>query len=248
MPAGEAVKAGLKAVGLWTATEFAIRGVLLVAVGIALLASGILSKESVGSGAFLGPATVGTLALALVVLVLIFGRRIRREGLEWQIHLGYRFGRRELVAGVVCGALLLVLIQWGASYVDEFLFPGGSRIAEMLLKIFAEAGPVTAAALLVVNGILAPVVEEFAWRGYIQYRLTQGWGASMGLAATALLFSAKHVVVDVSLSRTTSLVVGSFALGLIRQRWGTGASTAAHVTLNFTATLMFLLDALSPPH
>lgn len=248
MPAGEAVKAGLKAAGLWTVIEFVIRGVLLLAIGIALLASGILSKESVGSGAFLGPATVGTLALALVVLVLIFRRRIRREGLEWQIHLGYRFGRRELVAGVVCGALLLVLIQWGTSYADEFLFPGGSKIAEMLLKLFAEAGPVTAAAMLVVNGILAPVVEEFAWRGYIQYRLTQGWGVSMGLAATALLFAAKHVVVDLSLSRTTSLVVGGFALGLIRQRWGTGASTAAHVTLNFTGTLAALFDVLFLPH
>jgi hypothetical protein len=247
MPAGEAVKTGLKAAGLWTATEFTIRGVLLVAVVGALLASGILSKESVGSGAFLGPAMVASLALALVVLVLTFGRRIRREDLAWETHLAYRFGRRELFAGFVCGGLIFALV-WGASYVDEFLFPGGSRIAEMLLKIFAEAGPVTAAALLVVNGILGPVVEEFAWRGYIQYRLTQGWGASMGLAATALLFAAKHIVVDVSLSRTTTLVVGSFALGLIRQRWGTGASTAAHVTLNFTATLTALFDVLFPPH
>ncbi len=247
MPGGEAVKAGLKAVGLWTATEFAIRGVLLLAIGSALLASGTLSKESVGSGAFLGPAMVGTLALALVVLVLIFGRRIRREELAWETHLAYRFGRRELFAGFVCGGLIPALI-WGTSQVDEFLFPGGSRIVEVLLKIFAEAGPVTAAAMLVVNGILGPVVEEFAWRAYIQYRLTQGWGTSMGLAATALLFAAKHVVVDLSLSRTASLVVGSFALGLIRQRWGTGASTATHVTMNFTATLMFLLDALSPPH
>lgn len=227
-------RSGLKAAGLWTLVEFAIRNGLLAVAGGGLVL--LLGRRPTDPELepFVGIGVAVPLLLALLALAAIFRRQTIRERLGPD-DLGYRFGWGRVLAGLASGALLF-LTAWAASYVDQALFPDWAARAELLIRLMARAGPAVTAIMLVANGVLAPLVEECAWRGYIQYRLTRAWGAWAGLVAPAVLFAAKHVVVDVSFGRTTSLLVGSFGLGLIRHRWGTVASTAAHLTVNLFVT------------
>ena len=50
----------------------------------------------------------------------------------------------------------------------------------------------------------------------------------------------KHVVVDRSLNRLTTLLAIGTVFGVLRYRLGTGASTIAHVTANLLASLIAL--------
>ncbi|MGH2396274.1 MAG: lysostaphin resistance A-like protein [bacterium] len=228
-------KSGLKAAGLWTVVEFAIRAGLVAVAASGLALAGHLPRESALSGMFVGMALAVPLALAAVVLGAIFWRRATREGLELR-DLGYLFSRPHAFAGVASGLFLLPLVIFGTDRIDTALFPDAAKRFESLTRLIASGGQAVTASLLLANGILGPIVEEFAWRGYIQYKFNRALGTWVGLAATALPFAAKHIVVDLSFGRTTSLLLGAFALGLIRQRWGTAASTTAHITVNFVAT------------
>ncbi|MGH9509933.1 MAG: lysostaphin resistance A-like protein [Terriglobales bacterium] len=235
-------KSGLKAAGIWTLVEFAIRVGLIAVAGGGLALSGNLPEGSALPGTFVGMALAVPLAIAAVVLTAIFWRRATREGLGPR-DLGYHISRHRVLAGVASGLFLHLLLGWGTARIDLALFPDAAKAAELLMRLIASGGPVVLASMLLANGILGPIVEEFAWRGYVQYRLTRAWGTWAGLAVTALLFAAKHMVVDLSFGRTLTLLVGACVLGLIRWRWGTAASTVAHVTLNLFGTWYVLATA-----
>lgn len=242
MLSSEASK-GLKATGLWAAVEIAVRGLLGTVVSFGLFISGKASMDSLRSGPPLAVIFVVTLVTAMVLLAIIFKRRVTREQLELQ-DLGYRFERLRVITGLISGLLLFGLVYFGTSVVDEALFPGLAEREEALTRLVIQAGPIVVIAALLGNGVLGPVVEEFAWRGYIQHWLTRAWNLSAGLVVTALLFVLKHIVVDVSLARLTTLFVFAFALGIIRVRWGTLASTATHVTANLVGTAYSIVTIL----
>lgn len=231
------VRAGLKAAAQWVGVEFGFRtlggGILALSLSLPLVSGAVFALDLVA------------VALTVLLLGLLFRRRIRREGLSWRA-LGYaRLTRPVVVAGLAAGGLLLIIVGDVTQPVDLFLFPGGTKRGADLLRMLREAGILAAALLLPLNGVLGPVLEEFAWRGYVQTRLIEGLGVRNGLALTAVLFAAKHVVVDLSAFRLTSLLVFSFAVGLIRIRWGTTATTIAHVVLNLVATSFGIAEAFA---
>lgn len=231
-----AVRAGLSAVLLWVVIEFGIRIGGVVAIGLAYLAAtgwGETPLEQLGAAGF------GLLVLALLVLWVVFYRRILRGRFSLP-DLGYRFTWSAGLIGIACGVGLLGIL-WATATIDTRIF--GPNIE--FLNIVAAAPMLGILALFVGNGLLAPIVEELAWRGYIQGRLALGWNPRAALVATALLFAVKHMVVDASLSRSVTLVVASLALGVIRYRWGTFESTLAHFAMNFTATTLVVFLALT---
>lgn len=233
-----AVRAGLSAALVWFLIELAIRGVAGFVVLEAILTATETREPAPGHFGALG---FGLLVPAMLMLWVVFDRRIRQDRLS-PLALGYRFTWAAGVTGVVCGGVDLFGVLWLTDKIDtQFFGPSNKSV----LTWIAAAPMWAILALLLGNGILAPIVEELAWRGYIQSRLSLGWGSGVGLVATALLFSAKHVVLDVSLSRTATLVIGSLFLGVIRHRWGTFASTLAHFVGNFTATTLGVIEALT---
>lgn len=177
-----------------------------------------------------------TTALAMIILAGAFRHRVRREDLT-AADLGYRWSRTTMLTGALC-ALALFTVALGTALVDRLVF--GAHGDSPWSRRLAAAGPIGLLILLSTNGLLSPVVEEYAWRGYIQLRFMQGWGVLRGGAATALLFAAKHVIVDLSLERTTTLLAGAAALGIMAHRWGTVASTTAHAVTNLAAALLVL--------
>jgi len=230
--------AGIGAALRWVAVEFAIRAVGGGAAWVVLWewqgarpSPGVLVAIEAAAG-----------AVALGVLAAWFNRRRLRAGLGLG-GMGYRLSWPAVAAGAGCGAGLFAGLH-PASVLDERAF--GPLADQALAEAFRDAGPAVALLFLVENGVLAPVVEEFAWRGFIQSVLAAVWSPGAALVVTAALFAAKHVVVDLSLGRATVLVAASLVLGAVRWRWGTAASTICHVVLNLAATAAALLDARSP--
>ena len=89
-----------------------------------------------------------------------------------------------------------------------------------------------------VNGVMVPVVEEFARRGIIQTALVERFSPPLGIGVTSVAFAAKHVVVDRSLGRLTTLLTLASFFGIVCHRLGTGASTATHLPANLAASVL----------
>jgi len=241
-----AVRAGLGAAALWLVLEFTTRYTVLLGSGGFLLATGGATADDLRGplGLIVNAAAAGA---AMALLGTVFYRRCVKEGAR-TVDLGYEFTRRALLAGAVGGVVLMGLLE-GTHSIDELVFSRWDLLRalqpteEEELRIAGQAVAALGLVLIPANGILTPIVEEFAWRGYMQSRLVAGWGAGAGILVTAACFAAKHMIVDVSIGRASTLVVGSLVLGLVRHRWGTGASTTTHLALNLVSSLRYLLAA-----
>lgn len=229
-----APRAAVVAAGVWTAIEYLLRGPCTDLLVDALRRAGHARSPA-------GRFTVAAFLVAPITgtLTAVFARRVRREGLSWSA-LGYACDRRRLVAGILAGIACLMMTMV-TGMVDASLFTRLER-QERFIGGLHGAGTPALAALLLGNGALVPVAEEFAWRGYIQSRLNLAWGPIPAVVMTAVFFALKHVIVDWSLTRVTTLITGALALGIIGNRYGTAASTAAHIVLNFTATAAAILS------
>lgn len=233
-PRGRSLRAGLSAALLWVVVEAGLRW-----AGLALVVWWDTARAPVTAGILLW-ANVVVLLPVLLVLAWLFARRVRRDGLTWT-DLAYRPWRVGLwpAVGAAAGALGIVLAiePW-----EDALFPETAR-----QRLWDEgrrlAGPLIGLVAVPVNGILGPLVEEFAWRGYIQTRMRLALGSSTGVVVTALLFAAKHAIVDATLGRSVTVTIVAFVLGIVGARWGTQASTVTHMAANAVATLLVLVLA-----
>lgn len=171
-------------------------------------------------------------------LLLWVASRLGRPPGEW----GYDWSRRSLLAGVA-GIVVALVVMVVAVQVDARLFAleqvgaaFGTAIGDAL-----RATPALVALFLIGNGLVVPVAEEAVWRGVVQSELVEAWGAPAGIALTAALFALKHVIVDLSVVRVTTLLALGIVLGLLRHRYGTAASTVAHAGVNTISSASVVL-------
>jgi membrane protease YdiL (CAAX protease family) len=232
------IRAGFAGVLLWFAVEFGARDVL---GGTVFLAWRAWRDREPPPGEVHILNAVLLLAVVMGLLAIFDGLR-RRAGLDLGA-LAYRFSWLAGAAGVACGGVLLALIA-GTEELDSRLF--GPHSHEEILSGLRQARHWAIIPLLIGNGTMVPIVEEFAWRGYVQTSFARVWGAWPALWVTAVLFALKHVIVDLSMARTITLVTASVILGLIRHFFGTLASTLAHYTMNFVASTVAIVLALTP--
>ena len=72
---------------------------------------------------------------------------------------------------------------------------------------------------------LVPIVEELFFRGYVQTRLQDAFGAPAAIVMTTLLFTLSHrqyfIASGVGIGMMVSLLVGSLFAGYTRHRFGT---------------------------
>lgn len=95
--------------------------------------------------------------------------------------------------------------------------------------------------MLLMNGWVVPLAEEWLWRGRIQPALVGAGGQLAGLLATSLLFSLKHVLIDASLGRMLALTGFGLVMELLALRHGWRAAALAHAIANTFATTLTLL-------
>ncbi len=222
------LRAGLSAALLWLGVEAAIRW-----TGVALVRRWDAADAGVTLGTVLW-VNVVLLVPTTLVLAWLFARRARREGLT-RAAPAYRPWRVGVWPAL--GAVVVIFGMVGAFGPWERALFRDERRERVREEAQRTAGWRVGLVAVPANGLLVPVVEEFAWRGYIQTRMVLALGRPAGIVITAVLFAAKHVVVDRSLGRVFTLMGGALVLGGVGARWGTQASTITHVVLNVVATV-----------
>jgi membrane protease YdiL (CAAX protease family) len=115
------------------------------------------------------------------------------------------------------------------SYRSPFLWL--ARFAPVL-KVVSE---------IAVNGIFAPVAEEYLWRGIVQDRFLRLLPAWLAIGITAVLFSFKHVLVDASWGRFLTLIAFGIICGIVARQKDWKSSAVLHILVNTIATLMALI-------
>jgi membrane protease YdiL (CAAX protease family) len=215
----EAAQTGLYAVLLWISFEVVVRLV-----------------GSLGLGAMAGNALAGDMLATLIGFPLIawiiaqYGQSHGIMPSNWE----YRWSPVAIAVGVGAG-LLIIGLMWGTALIDQALWGQAGTLPPAWAENL-QAGLWVAVLLLAVNGIVVPICEELAWRGVVQTALVRAWTPVAGVLLTALLFALKHVVIDASVGRITTLLMLSLIVGFVRYRWGTGSSTIAHIATNLIAT------------
>ncbi len=115
------------------------------------------------------------------------------------------------------------------------LIPHSSTL-KMLDEFVRQLTPATLVVTIFVMGVLPGVCEESLFRGYIQTRLVQRWGAVAGVVCTAVMFGVMHF----------DLVQGTFAgllglfIGYAVER--TGSIAPAMVGHAFSNSVMTVLS------
>jgi membrane protease YdiL (CAAX protease family) len=174
--------------------------VAVLVIGMALAAArgrpispASVQQLTVDPGILLAMVGLGSLSTAAVALV---AGGVGAEPLRSRLGLG-RPRALGIAAVVTCGGGLGMALAFDA--LTTALRLRGSEPLRMLSRaIQAGAGTDDRAWRLFLLGtvaiaVLAPVGEEFLYRGYMQRRLVQRWGASAGVGVTAVLFGLAHV-------------------------------------------------------
>lgn len=224
------VRIGLLVAAGWTGIE------LLFGVGVGGTIGLVMGNQFVG---VLIATILGFPVAALFAVRL--GQRVGIDRAEWD----YQSGGRALGAGIFVGILTVLLIQglglvlatgdWSETATATFGF-----VLEDL-----QAGLWVVLLFAVAHGIIAPVAEELAWRGVVQTSFVRSQGPFVGIAATVVLFTAKHVLLDASLARVPTVLVLAIVLGLVRHQWGTTASTIVHGIANMVSVVLLALAVSS---
>mgnify|MGYP006281112021 CR=1 FL=1 len=197
----------------------------------------------VGAAATIGPIVDNTFVVVLVAttvgfpfaagVVVWYGCRagIAHEDLD------YRTTKRTVIVGTAAGLATALAVQTTGFAVTSVAGTEAANAAFGFLLADLEAGVWVLVLFTFTHGFVAPLAEELAWRGIIQTALVEARGPVIGIAVTAILFTAKHAVLDASFARVPSVLVLSVALGLARHRWGTTASTIVHVVVNLASVI-----------
>ncbi len=217
-----------------------------LAVVVAVVATEYLARRVVAPGLPTMAATkVNDMAVcgaAYVLLSLVVWRLLGGRGTVLRPLRGIVAAARRWEAWAGAAAVLVVLpfalldhALWGSVKLPSFALPWRTTV---LAPTAAWAAP---AALLLMNGLVVPVAEEWLWRGAIQPRLVAARGAWTGVAVTSALFSVKHALVDASLGRFLTIIAGGAALGLVARAASWKASAISHMAMNSVATAAVLL-------
>jgi membrane protease YdiL (CAAX protease family) len=210
---------------IWVVGEFAIRRGLTPPLA-----------DATGIPGFGFGATIALTGLLLAPVVAYAGTQVGISPRDWEVSPSLRSVGWGVAAFVACQAFLMI-----AAVVYTKLVGAPSDMG--VGAAFAELSTLGLATILVANGIVAPIAEEIAWRGVVQTALVDAYGVTVGIAVTAAVFVAKHVVVDLGATplRLLSLAVLAVAWGVLRHRYGTSSSIVAHVLANTSATALVIL-------
>lgn len=154
-------------------------------------------------------------------------------------HLRGGWSTWAVLAGVACSIVPLLATQLWYAGVDAGLLPPEAFIPSAAMA----SDPVRVGLDIGVTVALAPVVEEFAYRGLLLEGLRGYLPDAVALVLSSLVFAVMH---DYALEGTVLMTVIGLVLGLLRLRTGSLlAPLACHVTINVLAVSYDLLPLLT---
>lgn len=140
-----------------------------------------------------------------------------------------RLGLRGFPPAFVVAVLLLVPVTLLASEVESLLHtlwmpPDAEEIAQRMTESLSQATVIDALETWVLVVGLAPVVEEWFYRGVLQQGLVAWLGVRQGVLASALLFAVPHAGFGMSWQAAIAIAaatsVQGLAFALVRQTSG----------------------------
>lgn len=210
----------------------------------ALLIATVSCGLVVGAALALLPRLAGALdgwspaALELLFTLLLFGTL---AAIGW-------VGRRAADVATASGAAS----TGQAATAGALTGFGGFLLAVALARLAGSVTPggaaLSAGAAAILIGTLSvagqAAAEELFFRGWLQPVLVRGWGAAVGVAVTALVFSALHMAGGVrSATALVNLAAGGVLFGLLALRsGGLVAPILAHAGWNWSEIVGLGLD------
>lgn len=178
---------------------------------------------------------IGGPAILLVTKAISPGRTIR----EAVVPLGWTKTSKGTIAGAVAlGAGIALFMGFGI----ELVFPTGDQVEGPLIQ--AASAPGWQRILFVILAVvLAPVVEEFLFRGVMFTGMARSWGTWPAAIVVTVLFGILHLF-DVGGYYPALLMVtiAGFAMVLLRIRTGSMLpSIAMHAAYNGIQVLVLYL-------
>ncbi len=203
---------------------------ILVLCGMTALAAVVLATRLVAERTEPGAQAMFALAgLSLLVFggsLLVIVRWLDPAG--WRRGAGLAGGARGPVLQLTVGTTLVLLAINALAY---RLIPGADALVQV-----PEEGIL---AMIVATVVIAPLVEEFVFRGFLQGRLATvlpGWAA---IVLPAALFSLVHF--DGGWLYPALVLPSGLALGWLRRRTGSiGPGIAVHAAFNAAAVAALL--------
>jgi membrane protease YdiL (CAAX protease family) len=221
---------------LWFATG-ALVLVLVAGDGIVMLALKLARLDYDGSLPWL---LVTDVLLRLTILCGFVGF-FRRRGIDWQQALGLR--RNAPLHAIASGVIFFLAVLPPLAVV----FAGSSKLCQLVgipddpqpvADMLATTDSNVVVALIVGFAVaVAPVFEEFFFRGFAYPALKQRWGTWQALLTVSIVFAAIHFHVP-SLGPLLALAIG---LGLAYELTGSLlAPITMHVLFNAVNVAMLL--------
>lgn len=174
---------------------------------------------------------------AMVVLIIVLGWARGRTRLRHYAIASPKQGWRHATQSGILAGLLVGLIP-ALVFVLQDVAPIGQDTP--LWAVLREAPWDWKFWLFMAAGsfVLPPLLEEFAWRGYVLGRLSEGFAPGAALTMTTLVFAMLHVQylrADAAMALTlVGLILASLAFGFLTLRSGSLIpAIIAHVIINF---------------
>jgi membrane protease YdiL (CAAX protease family) len=225
---------GFWGTGAWTIAAMAAWAIAQIgAVAVLLAWQQDIDFETLDLGA-LDVATVivvATLASAPLQIAVIAGAvRLARTPFRDYLAL-HGFSRRDFALGFIC------LLALGLIYDGSVYLLGRDVIPPVMVQMYVSArdsGLMVPFVLAI--GVVAPVVEEIVFRGFV-YR---GWAGSwLGVAGTVLVTAGLWAIMHTQYDWDAIVLI--FGIGLLFGwlRWRSGSTSltiALHIMINLGAT------------
>lgn len=190
---------------------------LRIAVAVVMVAGALtIAMQPSMSGSPLALAVLGVPYLGLSVLAILY---FRREGT-----LGDKLRPRS--GDLTFGALVTVMLFFGAIAGRKFLAPHGSVREAWVMRVYLQIGDPELMQQRVVGASLAiglvAILEEIAWRGLIYALVEERFGTRRAWPVTAVLYAAAHIPTIVLLRDPYAgpnplIVLAALGCGLV---WG----------------------------
>jgi uncharacterized protein len=217
---GCSVKQSLRHFAVFIVWNLAISTVLLVSV------------RPQRSGVHAGLGMVLIFAFAIAVIYLYVLRAGSPQEQERAVDLRLTPLRGDPLRWTLLAAPVLLLFSWSLGEVYMRLVPVPSQALNPFGQLFVDARGRLMLALLAVG--IAPLIEEFFFRGLIQRALERRWGIAGGIAGASALFALVHFIPWIF---PLHLVLGAafgFAVVAARSIW---AGVLLHAANNSVALL-----------
>jgi hypothetical protein len=224
------------------------RGLLTAFLGYFIgLALGVLADRVMNALDYPGGRTVALVVTQACLWSGLIGAclvvSVRRGTGSLVRDFDWRFRKIDIglgLAGALVGRVIAILV-----ILPLPIAFGEERAPEQDVFDQSAEGALGFVVLLVIVCIGAPLVEELFFRGLMQPRLVQLFGATRGLLVTAVLFGMAHLTNwqgRITIVYVTSIAGAGLILGLIRHVSGRlGPSTTAHFWFNVQAMALLAL-------